>query len=145
MIIPQFVAENIQAMMAVADVCPTEFVENSLYKRDISQTWDDTKNGWNKCMDKKWCKIVVIVCIIIGGLFVFWLLSTIFQLICCGVKCIDAMCCCCCRGRRKKTEVIYKEQPAPTSQGNAYTNPNMYYQQNSNPFADRNRYQQQHY
>ncbi|KAG7692342.1 hypothetical protein KL933_000785 [Ogataea haglerorum] len=145
MIIPQFIAENIQAMMAVSDVCPTELVGNSLYKRDINHTWDDTKNGWNKCMDKKWCKIVAIVGIVIGALLAFWLLSTLFQLICCGVKCVDALCCCFCRGgRRTKTEVIDKEQPAPTSQGNAYTNPNMYYQQNSNPFGDRHGYQQ-HY
>ncbi|KAH3662191.1 hypothetical protein OGAPHI_005439 [Ogataea philodendri] len=145
MIIPEFLLENIQALMAAPDICPSELVGNTLHPRDLDKAWNDTKSGWNKCMDKRWCKIVVIVCIVVGGLFVLWVLSTIFQLICCGAKCIEALCCCCCCGRRKE-KVVYKEAPPPSSQGNAYTNPNMYYQQNANPFADQNRYsKQQHF
>lgn len=68
----------------------------------------DIQNNWDKCMDRTWCKWVVIVLIIIAGMLVFWILATIVRCVCMGMECATAMLCCCCnccrccsdRGRR---------------------------------------------
>lgn len=67
------------------------------------------------------CKIIVIVLIVIGALIFVWIISTIVQVLCMGVACLQALCCCCCSsGNRGYATKVVQPEPSP------YHNPNMY-------------------
>ncbi|KAG7665165.1 uncharacterized protein J8A68_001221 [[Candida] subhashii] len=90
------------------------------YKRDIFESAKSTAEAfksWDTCMANRTCKIVAIVLIVVGSLFVIWILTTLFQCIFMGAKCLDALCCCCCRKANR-----LQREPAQTT----YVNPNMY-------------------
>ncbi|RLV92020.1 PSI+ induction protein 2 [Spathaspora sp. JA1] len=90
-------------------------------KRDTFQNVKSTAQSfrsWDTCMANRTCKIVAIVLIVLGGLIVMWALTTVFQCLFMGAKCIDACCCCCCRNT---TRTQYVEKPQQD-----YPNPNMY-------------------
>lgn len=121
--------------------CPANVMNTILSKRF---TEDDVKSSWDKCMDNKTCKIVAIVLIVVGGLILFWLISTLFQVLCCGIKCLNAIFCCfgscCCCGDRNNTRDMSGEKGYEYQQnGNrGYVNQPqpVYYQEsnNANPF-----------
>ncbi|OUM53389.1 hypothetical protein BVG19_g2667 [[Candida] boidinii] len=119
--------------------CPANVMNTILSKRSIE---DDAKSSWDKCMDKKVCKIVAIVLIVIAALFAFWLVSTLIQVLCCGVKCVGALFCCfrpCCpcgdRNSRDNSEEKHYQYQQNGNRG-YYNQPQpMYHQQsNANPF-----------
>lgn len=94
------------------NVCPREMADQVFARLVIS------KSDWDKCMNQTACKIGVIVAIVVVGLIVLWVISTLIRCLCCGLTCLEALCCCCCRrGRRQR----YAEPPQ-----SAYNNPNMY-------------------
>ncbi|EGW30731.1 uncharacterized protein SPAPADRAFT_62589 [Spathaspora passalidarum NRRL Y-27907] len=89
-------------------------------KRDVftnAKTTAQAFRSWDTCMANRTCKIVAIVLIVLGGLLVIWVVTTIFQCLFMGAKCIDACCCCCCRNSNKNA---YVEKQSD------YPNPNMY-------------------
>ncbi|VEU24249.1 DEKNAAC105348 [Brettanomyces naardenensis] len=144
MIIPQFIRENAFLFDSNA-LCPaavaSDFTSILLKRNDLQ----NAQNKWDQCMDKKWCKIVAIVCICIGGLIVLWLISMICSMICCGANCARSICWCCqcdscCSGRRNRAPPP-PPPPPRDSRGDAYNNPNMYY----HPQNEYNKQQQQYY
>ncbi|KAF8000900.1 hypothetical protein HF325_004689 [Metschnikowia pulcherrima] len=98
------------------DLCPKTYAAH-LFLRDIKSTAESFKS-WDTCMDNKTCKIVAIVGIALGGVFVLWILATLIQCMCMGVSCLSALCCCCCRGAHQNRYVEPPQQP--------YNNANMY-------------------
>ena len=98
-------------------------------KRDISDSVSDTKDSvtsfansfksYDTCMANTGCKVIFIIGCVLAGLLVIWILTTLFQCLFMGAKCIEACCCCCCRGGSRQKTVVY-EKPAQT-----YVNPNM--------------------
>lgn len=75
--------------------------------------------SYDTCMNNTGCKVVFIIGCVLGGLLVIWILTTIFQCLFMGAKCIEACCCCCCRSGNQQT-VVYEKPPQ------TYVNPNMY-------------------
>lgn len=108
-------------------ICPSSVqatVADAVFRRsftsDVTSTADSFKS-WDTCMDNKTCKIVAIVLIVLAGLFVFWILSTIIRCLCCGVTCLEALCCCCCRSANRG-----RSRNIQDDHNQAYNNPNMY-------------------
>lgn len=147
MIIPQVIKDNFnwQALTENANeaLCPAAMastLSTALGKRNFQ---DEAKSGWNKCMDKKWCKIVAIVCIVIGCLIVLWLISIVCNVICCGVNMMKSCCWCCsdgcCNCCGRKNPPPPPPPPPPDSREKAYNNPNMYYHPQDG-YANQQRY-----
>ncbi|RCK58763.1 [PSI+] induction protein 2 [Candida viswanathii] len=101
------------------------------FKRDIVDTVSNTSNSVNSfansfrsfdtCMANTGCKVIFIIGCVLAGFLVIWILTTIFQCLFMGAKCIEACCCCCCRGNNNgQTTVVYEKPPQ------TYVNPNMY-------------------
>lgn len=140
MIIPQAIRENFDIQKLIdggsKSLCPAAIADtliSNLSKRESFT--DETKSKWDKCMDKEWCKIVAIVCIVIGSLLVIWLISIIVNVIFCGAKCMKSLCwcCSCCRSNRSPPPPPPPAKPPYDSRGQAYNNPNMYYHPQNRP------------
>ncbi|GME68714.1 unnamed protein product [Ambrosiozyma monospora] len=145
MFIPEFIKENFNlesfTSSAKDSLCPAKIISSltsqdsnnsddysysnsNFFRRDLSSSIDDSKSKWNDCMDKQWCKIIAIICIVIGSILILWILSMIVQILCCGVKCVQALCCncCCCSGSSNRArsapppQTIIVEKPIPMQQ-----------------------------
>ncbi|GME96232.1 unnamed protein product [Ambrosiozyma monospora] len=174
MYIPQFIQENFNLKSltdsAKDSLCPAKimssltssnstsdsddysYTESNIFERNLSSSIDDGKSKWNDCMDKKWCKIVAIVCIVIGSILVLWILSMIIQILCCGVKCVQALCCncCCCSGGSNRArsapapQTIVVEKPIPMQQYPQVQQQHQYPQGSYQPqYAPQQHYHQQ--
>lgn len=76
-------------------------------------------------MNKLWCKIVVIIAIVVAGLIVLSICVWVIRAVCCGVKTV--LCCCCCCGRPNQNNAPMNRD----IENQAYQQPpNMYYQPN---------------
>ncbi|CAI5759563.1 unnamed protein product [Candida verbasci] len=98
-----------------------------LFHRDVIEGTKSTAQAfqsWDTCMANTPCKIIVIVLIVLGSLFVIWVITTIFQCLVMGATCIDACCCCCCRNKDKNNGYNEKYQQNP----NMYPPPTYYNQ-----------------
>lgn len=65
--------------------------------------YSNNNSIWNSCMENHVCKSFSIIGFVIIGLIIFWIVFTIVQCVCFGVKCVNALfcvlCCNCCRRR----------------------------------------------
>ncbi|CUM65214.1 uncharacterized protein PRCAT00002844001 [Priceomyces carsonii] len=97
------------------DICPKLWARS--FTGNVTSTADAFKS-WDTCMDNRACKIIAIVGIVLAGLLLIWILSSIFRCCVLGVTCVQAFCCCCagCGSRR----------PRRSDEEMYYTNPNMY-------------------
>lgn len=105
-------------MTILYDFIPSKQVRDTI-SNDADKVTSFAKSfkNYDTCMANTGCKIVFIVGCVLLGLLVIWVISTIVQCLCMGVKCIEACCCCCCRSQ---SNTAYQQPPQ------TYINPNMY-------------------
>lgn len=144
MIIPQAIKDNLNIRNILDGgsnkLCPAALANSLISNLNKRESFtEETKSKWDSCMDKKWCKIVAIVCIVIGCLIVLWIISIIMNVIFCGGKCIRSFCwccscnSCCCHRHPPPPPPPPPAKPPIDSRGQAYNNPNMYYHPQGGP------------
>lgn len=100
--------------------CPIDSIASTLIPREIIN-----QSKWNWCMNTLWCKIVVIIAIVLAGLLVLSFAVWLIRVFCCGVKTL--LCCCCCCGSQTADNVNDRDLEKQTY----HHPPNMYYQPNN--------------